>query len=182
MLPLGSKITSETLWLGTFIFAAIDAEFISILAWRINPVTFRRFKWALGITTAIFWCALWTWGLVIFWDSIYRYVFPVWAHWLIPPTFGLLYAGICLLFWWLALRLPGNAVANFWFLGGLWGMITHLFAVSIGIVNKPPVLQGAAPTAAVIFAIFEFMLYWCIILSVAVLLHHGWRKLRHVSV
>jgi hypothetical protein len=182
MLPLGSKITSETLWLGTFIFAAIDTVFIPILAWRINPATFRRFKWALVVTTTIFWCALWTWGLVTFWDSIYHYVFPAWAHWLIPPTFGLLYAGICLLFWWLALRLPGNAVANFCLLGGLWGMITHLFAVSIGIVNKPPVLQGAAPAAAVIFAIFEFMLYWCIILSVAVLLHHGWRKLRHVPV
>ena len=182
MLPLGSKITSETLWLGTFIFAAIDAVFIPILAWRINPATFRRIKWTLAIMTAIFWSSLWTWGLVNFWDSIYHYVFPAWAHWFIPPTFGLLYAGICLLFWWLALRLPGNAVANFCLLGGLWGMITHLFAVAIGIVNKPPVLQSAAPAAAVIIAIFEFMFYWCIILSVATLLHHCWQRLRNVPV
>jgi hypothetical protein len=178
MLPLGSKITSETLWLGTFIFSAIDAVFIPILAWRINVATFRRFKWILVITTAIFWSSLWTWGLVTFWNSVYHYVFPAWAHWLIPPTFGLLYAGICLLIWWLALRLPGNAVVNFSLLGGLWGMITHLIAVSIGIVSKPPVLQGAAPAAAVIMAIFEFMFYWCIILTIAALLQHGWRKLR----
>jgi hypothetical protein len=182
MLPPGSKITSETLWLGTFIFAVIDAVFVPILVWRINPAKFRRLKWTLGITTAIFCSALWTWGFVNFWDSIYHYVFPAWAHWLIPPTFGLIYAGISILFWWLALSLRGKAVANFCLLGGLWGMTTHLFAVSIGIVNKPPVLQGAAPAAAVIIAIFEFTFYWCVILSVAVLLDHGWRKLRHVSV
>ena len=99
-----------------------------------------------------------------------------------PTNLWLLYAGISLLFWWLAVRLRGNAVVNFCLFGGLWGMITHLFAVSIGIVTKPPVLQGAAPAATVIFAIFEFMLYWCIILTIAVLLHHVWRELRHVSV
>ena len=61
-------------------------------------------------------------------------------------------------------------------------MITHLFAVSLGIVSKPPALQGAAPVAAVVIAIFEFMFYWCVILSVAVFLYHGWRKMRHLSV
>jgi hypothetical protein len=38
-------------------------------------------------------------------------------------------------------------------------MMTHLFAVSIGIISKPPVLQGAAPMVAVVMAIFEFMFY-----------------------
>jgi len=178
MLPPGVKITTDVLWRGTLYFAAIDAIFISILAWRIDPATFRRFKWALVIMSALFWSALWTWGLINFWDPIYHYVFPAWAHWLIPPAFGLLYAGISLLFWGLALRLRGNAVVNFCFLGGLWGMITHLIAVSLGIVSKPPALQGASPAAAVIFAIFEFMLYWCIILSLSVFLHLGWRKMR----
>jgi hypothetical protein len=176
MLPPGVKITTDVLWLGTLIFALIDAVFIPILAWRINPAIFRRFKWALVITTAIFWSSLWAWALANFWDSVYSYVFPSWTHWLIPPTFGLLYAGISLLFWWLASHLRGNAVVNFCLFGGLWGMMTHLFAVSIGIVTKPPVLQGAAPVAAVVFAIFEFMLYWCIILSVAALRHHFFTK------
>jgi hypothetical protein len=120
MLPPGSKITSAT-WMGTLYVAAIDAVFIPILAWRIKPITFHRFKWALGITTAIFWSIIWTWGLANFWDSVYHYVFPAWAYWLIPPTFGLLYASISLLFWWLAVQLRGNAVMNFCLLGGLWG-------------------------------------------------------------
>jgi hypothetical protein len=58
MLPPGSKITSEMLWLGTLIFAAIDAVFVPFLAWRTNPETFRRFKWALVASTTIFWSAL----------------------------------------------------------------------------------------------------------------------------
>ena len=182
MLPAGAKITSEILWWGALILAAIDAGFVSILAWRINLATFRRFKWALTSTSAIFWCALWTWGLTTFWDSIYHYVFPAWAHWLIPPIFGLLYAGTSLLFWWLALRFGGNALINFCLLGGLWGMLTHLLGVYLGIVNKPPALQGAAPAAAVVFAVFEFIFYWCTILSVSTLAHTVLERLRQASV
>ena len=181
MLPPGVKITTDVLWRGTLIFAVLDAVFVSVLAWRINRGTFRRIQWTLVITSAIFWSALWTWGLATFWDSIYRYVFPAWAHWLIPPIFGLLYAGISLLMRCLAVRLRGNAVVNFCLLGGLWGLLTHVLAVSIGIVSKPPALQGAAPAAAVIFAIFEFIFYWCVILSLAVLLDHAWRKMRDQS-
>jgi hypothetical protein len=48
------KITTNMLWSGTLIFAGIGAVFIPILACRIYPATFRRFMWALGITTAIF--------------------------------------------------------------------------------------------------------------------------------
>jgi hypothetical protein len=181
MLPPGAKITTDVLWLGTLIFAVLDALVVAILAWRIKRGTFRRIQWVLGITSFLFWSALWAWGLATFWESIYRYVFPAWAHWMIPPVFGLLYAGISLLLRWLALRWRGNAVVNFCLLGGLWGLITHLIAVSIGIVTKPPALQGAAPAAAVIFAIFEFMFYWCVILSLAVFMQHGWWKMRGMS-
>jgi len=169
------------LWLGTLIFAAIDAVFIPILAWRINAATFRRFKWALVVTTAIFWCILWVWVLSKFWDSVYHYVFPSWAHWFIPPICGLLFAGMSLLFWWLAIKLRGNMVITFCLLGGLWGMATHLLAVYLGIVDEPPVLQGTAPEAAVIVAIFEFMFYWCIILSIASLLQCYWQRFRNAS-
>jgi hypothetical protein len=174
MIPPDFRITTDLLWLGAVIFAGIDLVFIPILVWRIKPGTFRRFKWTLVSVTAIYWSALWVWVLINFWDSVYQYVFPVWARWFIPPTYGLLFAGVSLLFWWLALRLHGNPVFSFCLLGGLWGMITHLLAVSLGIVTKPPVLQGAAPLAAIVIAIFEFMFYWCIILSVAAIIHYVW--------
>jgi hypothetical protein len=174
-LPPDFKVTSHMLWVGTLIFAMIDAAFVPLLAWRIKPAIFHQFKWALVITTALFWSALWTWALVNFWDSVYHYVFPTWARWLIPPAYGLLFAGVGLLFWWLALRTRGNPVVSFCLLGGLWGMTTHVWAVFLGIVDKPPMLQGVVPAAAVIVAVFEFMFYWCIILSIAVLLAGVWR-------
>ena len=182
MFPPGFRITSEMLWRGTLLFALIDAAFVPILVWRISKPTFRQLSRALFATTAIFWCCIWIWAVGNFWDSVYRYVFPGWARWLIPPVYGLLFAGVGLLFWWLATRLPGTPVASFCLLGGLWGMITHLWAVLLGIVEKPPVLQGAAPAAAVTVAVFEFMFYWCLILSIAALLFHGWRWLRGVSI
>jgi hypothetical protein len=83
-------------------------------------------------------------------------------------------------FCWLALRLPGNAVVNFCLLGGLWGMITHIWAVARGLVEKPPMLQGVNPVAAVVIAGFEFMFYWCIMLSIASLLLRGWEWLKSV--
>ena len=174
-LPPDIKVTSEVLWRGTLIFALIDLGFVPLLAWRIKPTRFRQLKWALVVTAAIFWSMLWTWAFDNFWDSVYRYFFPDWARGLVPPFYGLLFAVLVLISWWGALRFSSNPVVGFCLFGGLWGMVTHVWAVYRGIVDKPPMLQGASPVAAVVIAIFELMLYWCIILSVAGLLWRSWQ-------
>ena len=164
------KVTTQILWEGALIFALIDVVFVFILRWRIKPEAFRQLKWTLVITTGIFWCLLlvilMSW---IFWEPVYHYVFPNWARWLIPPVYGLLFAAVGLLFWSIALRFPGNPVVTWCLLGGLWGMITHIWAVYRGILDKPPMLQGASPLAAVIMPIFEFIFYYSIILSLTTL-------------
>jgi hypothetical protein len=71
------------------------------------------------------------------------------------------------------LRLPGHPVLSFCLLGGLWGMITHVWAVYLGILDKPPMLQGAGAAAAIVIAAFEFIFYWCIILSITTIFQ--WR-------
>ncbi len=165
------KVTTEVLWHATLIFAPIDAVFVSILAWRVDRTAFSAFKKMLIVTTAIFWFTMWlvmTSGM--FWDSVYHYVFPSWARWCIPPFYGLLFGAVAWLFWHLALRIPGRSVVNYCLLGGLWGALTHMWAISRGILDRPPMLQGASPVAAVVFPIFEFILYWCITVSVAFLL------------
>ncbi len=174
MLPPDTKLTSEILWRGAFIFALIDLAFVPLLAWRIKPAHFRQLRWALAGTTAIFWGSLWAWVLSWGWDPVYSYVFPGWMRPWLPPVQGLHFAVVALVFWWGALRFP-NPVLGFCLFGGLWGMVTHTWAVYLGIVNKPPLLQGASPVAAVVIAIFEFTFYWCIILSVAWALRRVWR-------
>jgi hypothetical protein len=171
ILPHGVKVTSEILWKGALIFALIDVVFVSVLTRRIKLVRFLQIKWALMVTMAVFFTLIW--GILasyVFWDSVYHYFFPEWSRWFIPPVYGLLFSAAGLLFWWIALKLPGNAVINFCLLGGFWGMITHLWAIHRGILEKPPLLQGASSVAAVVIAIFEFMFYWCIVLSIASLL------------
>jgi len=171
------KVTTEILWKAALIFAPIDAVFVAILAWRIDNRTFRSLKRTLIVTTALFWFAMW---LVMtsgwFWDAVYHYVFPGWARWFIPPVYGLLFGGVAWLFWHFAQLIPGRSVVNYCILGGLWGALSHMWAISRGILDKPPMLQGVAPIAAVVFPIFEFILYWCITVGVAWLVHRHTRS------
>ena len=64
-------------------------------------------------------------------------------------------------------------------MGGQWGMLTHIMAVFLGIVDKPPILQGMAPAVAVIIAIFEFVIYWGIILIASSQVNQGRLVLRN---
>ncbi len=167
MIPEGAKITTQVLIWGTIMFAAMDSFMVPLLAWRIRNEVFARMKTPLLIVTGFFWFGMWMWMVTGFWEPVYRFVFPGWARWVIPPVYGLLFTGVCLVFIWLAKKLGGRHAFNFLLLGGLWGMCTHLLAVELGIVSKPPPLQGASPVAAVVIAIFEFIFYWCIITIIA---------------
>jgi len=169
----GIKVTSEILWKGALYFALIDIVLVTALTKLIKPHDLRRMKWKLVIFMAFFFCLLF--GIlvsIVFWDQVYSYVFPVWARWIIPPAYGLLFSSVGLLFWWLAFRLPANKVMNFCILGGLWGMTTHIWAIYRGILEKPPMLQGASSIAAIIIAIFEFIFYWSVCLAITSLIDH----------
>jgi hypothetical protein len=182
-LPPDFKLTSEMLWQGALLFAIMDLVLAPLLASLIKPIRFRQIIWMLVIVTAIFWALLWAWVLDWGWNPVYSYVFPDWLRVWLPLLQGLHFAIVSLVFWWGALRYS-NPVVAFCLLGGMWGLVTHLWALYMGLVTKPPMMQGASPVAAVVIAIFEFMFYWCIILSIALLLWHGWqwvRRLMHME-
>jgi hypothetical protein len=173
------KVTSEILWKGAFIFALIDIVVVTALSTVIKPDDLFRMKWRLIIFMAFFFFLLFgSIVSIIFWDSVYGYVFPAWARWIIPPSYGLLFSFVGLSFWWIAFRLPGNAVISFCLLGGLWGIISHLLAIRHGILEKPPMLQGASPIAALTIAAFEFIFYWSICLGLTKLIEYIHKLLR----
>jgi hypothetical protein len=161
------KITTEILYKGALLFAVIDAVFVPLLIWRIDAETFRRLKASLVIAAALVWFAIWSWAIGKYWETVYSYVFPTWTQtWV--PWIALIVAGIVALgLRAFALQLKSNAVLAYCLFGGMIGSLTHIWAVHLGIVTKPPMLQGASPLAAVVIAFFEFMFYWCIILIVA---------------
>lgn len=163
------KITTKMLLAGAASFAGLDAVIISLLAWRIKLPTFRRMKWTQVCVAGVVWFLIWTWAITNFWETVYGYLFPPWARGWIPPAFGLLMAGVSLGLWALAVRVK-QPVVTFCLLGGAWGVCTHTWAVYLGVVTKPPMLQGASPLAALFIAFFEYAFYWCIITSLSALL------------
>jgi hypothetical protein len=172
------KITTEILWQGTLMFAFLDFVFVSVLVWRVKPFRFKAMKWFLVIVTFIFWTLIWFWAISNFWETVYGYLFPGWTRWYIPPFHGLLFAAVALFFWWLALKISGRPGLIFFILGGIWGSLTHIWAVILGITEKPPMLQGVDIAPVVIIAFFEFIFYWYIILSLSFLLNKGWEFFR----
>lgn len=167
VIPDDLKVTTEVLLRGALIFAVIDFLFVSILTRIIKHDDLFKMKWNLVIIMCLFFCVLFGSVMsIIFWDSVYSYVFPPWARWLIPPSYGVLFAFVGLLFWWIATRVRKISVITFCLLGGLWGVITHILAIQRGILDKPPMLIGSSPIAALTIAFFEFIFYWCICLSV----------------
>jgi hypothetical protein len=182
MFPPGFKITTEVLWNGMLFFAAIDLLLVPLLTWVIKPNRLIRLKWNLVVVSAIFWFALWSSMLAIFWETVYQYVFPIWAYHIIPFADGILSACITLIFWWIAIHVHRYNTTVFCLLAGVWGLISHINAVLLGIVRKPPVLQGASPYAAIGVAIFEFIFYWCIILSISAFFNFAWNRVQtHIS-
>ncbi len=172
-IPDDIKVTNEILWKGAMFFALIDVILITILTRLVKPKDLFNMKWRLIIFMAIFFCILFgSIVSIIFWDSVYSYVFPSWVRWIIPPSYGLLFSLIGLFFWWLAFHLPTNPVMNFCILGGFWGFLTHILAIQRGILEKPPMLQGTSSISALTIATFEFIFYWSICLGFTFLIEH----------
>jgi hypothetical protein len=174
-----TKLTSEMFWLGALVAALVDMVLVLLLALCVKPVRFRQLTWALTGTSTVLWgifAMACLWG---FWDLYYRHFYPGWVRWLAPLD-GLLYGAIAVALWWLALRLPGNPVVNFCLLGGLESVLEHLLGIyGLGILDKVPILQGVRPVPALVFAFFEYIFYWGIVLGVAGLLGRGWQWWRH---
>jgi hypothetical protein len=175
-MPVNLKVLSGQLWMDSGIIALVDVAFVLLLIWRIKPSRFRELKWTLVVTAAAFWSIF---GIVLvsaFWDTYYQYFFPTWFHSggvliFVPILYGL----FALAFYWLALRIPGNPILNFCFLAGLESVLEHLWGIYGLKILEIPLLQEASPASMLTFSFPEYIFYWCIVISIAVLIQNGWR-------
>ena len=161
------KITTELLYRAALVFALMDAVYIPLLVWRVREESFRRLKWNLVVAAAVVWFGIWSWAIGNFWETVYSYVFPAWAQTWVPWIAFFSAGSIAWLIWTLAVRTGTKVVPVYCLLSGALGSLTHLWAVYRGIVTKPPMLQGASPLGAVTIAFFEYIIYWCVILTLA---------------
>lgn len=161
------KVTTELLLMSALLFAAVDTIYLLVLNRSIKPDLFTKIKWGLVFTSGLIWFGIWWSVLFYFWESVYRHVFPTWSQKWLPFAFGSLMAMASFVFWTIAKKINHFPVITFCLCGGTWGVCTHVWAISRGLMTKPPMLQGGSPLAAVFLAFFEYIFYWCIITSIA---------------
>jgi hypothetical protein len=167
------QLTTPIFWQVALGVACMDALLI-LSIWRFLPTNpFARSSRWLMLISFLFFTALWssvlTWG----WDWFYRYIFPPWMH-STGLAWGALYTAIGFGMGWLSRRLPGRPAVTFCWLGGVEGLLTHLWAIyGLGAVSNPPIMHGVDPFAVLIFAVFEKAFYWMLILLLAVGAAHG---------
>lgn len=162
-------LTSALMWRGTAVGVVLAAALLLVVIRRVPPSRFARLARPVALTASAFWFVVWAyamWGP--WWDLAYRHVFPAWARWIVPPAYGALFSATALGLWWLARRTPAAPAATFCLLGGLVSLPGHLFAFyGRDMLRNVPILQGVSVQSALVFGVFEFMVYWAVILLVA---------------
>jgi len=158
-------LTSSTIWTCTGIFVILDLVLILLAHRLVSRESFRKLRALLVIVSGVFfllvWMAVLWWG----WDWFYRFIFPDWARFLLPPIFCMGYAILALGMSWLSLRLPGSPAVTWCLLGGVEGLLSHIYAIyGLGAASRPPIMQGTDPLAVLVFAVFEKAFYWSLIL------------------
>jgi hypothetical protein len=161
------QVTSGLLWRATLIAALIDAPLLILVARWVSPGLFRKLKGYLAGAAFIVYALLWgTFGSVYFWDSVYQAIFPAWFRWLLPLGYGLLFGALALPFWRVSLLSARGQALWFILLGGLVSLVGHSIGISRGLLQVP-LLAEASAASALVFGVFEFIFYWCVIVGLS---------------
>lgn len=147
---------------------AIAASFaiVAFLVWRIKPDSFRRIPWqAFGIASAIFWGIFAALLISLTWNFYYMYLVPDWYIYAAPIGAVVLYSNISIFIRWASIRLPGNPTLWFCLFGGLEALPEHAIGIYRFDILDIPMLAGSSEMSLFIFAFFEYVIYWGIVLG-----------------
>ncbi len=157
--------TSEILWRATLIAVVIDVPFLILVTRWVPSELFSKLKWYLFEAAFAVYAVIWgTFGSVLYWEAVYKAIFPVWFRWLLPLVYGLLFGALALAFWRLSMLMTRWRVVGFTLLGGLVSLVGHGIGISRGLLNVPMLAEVSA-VSALVFGVFEFIFYWCVIVS-----------------
>jgi hypothetical protein len=171
--------SSELLWQATLIVALIDTPLLIIIGRWVSSELFCKLKWYLSGAAFAVYAALWgTFGSVYFWDTVYKAIFPVWFRWLLAPVYGLLFGALALAFWRASTFTARWQAVWFSLLGGMVSLVGHGIGISRGLL-RVPLLAEVSAASALVFGVFEFIFYWCVILGLSVAGRWIGLRLRH---
>ncbi len=161
-------MTNQQLFLeNTPAFILFAILIVIFLFWRIKPVEFRKIPWShFCIAAALFWGSLTLIFVLIGWDLYYSHFTPHYFRYLAPLASIFIYPLWSLAFRWIAFRLPANPIVSFCILGGLQSFYEHAVAIYRLNLLEVPLLEGTTPVAIFIFAFFEYVVYWGIVVLI----------------
>jgi hypothetical protein len=160
--------TSEVLWRATVIAVLIDVPLLILVARWVSSELFSKLKWYLVGAAFVVYAVLWgTFGSVYYWDAVYKVIFPAWFRWLLPLVYGLLFGALALAFWRASILMPKWQVVCFSLFGGLVSLVGHGIGISRGLLQVP-LLAEVSAISALVFGVFEFIFYWCVIVGLSV--------------
>ncbi len=160
--------TSEVLWIATVIAALIDVPLLILVARWVSSELFSKLKWYLVGAAFVVYAVLWgTLGSMYYWDAVYKVIVPAWFRWLLPFVYGLLFGALALAFWRASMLMNRWQVVWFSLMGGLVSLIGHGIGISRGLL-RVPLLAEVSAVSALVFGVFEFIFYWCVIVSLSV--------------
>jgi len=176
------QVTSALLWKATGVAVSVDLPLLIVVGSLVSPALFRRLKWQLVAAASLLYAVLWfAVGSVTYWDAVYSHVFPAWSRWVLPFWFGVVFGAAALLFWAVSVRARRWPAVWFALLGGLVSLVGHGIGISRGLMRVPMLAQASA-VSALVFGVFEFVFYWCLIVGLAIAARHAGYALGLVKV
>lgn len=164
----------------TPLFTVLALLVFAFVVWRIRTAGFRQIQRRhFALAAILFWGTLATILILSVWDSYYAHFAPPAYKVLAPVASILVYPLWSLALRWLAIRLPGSPAASFCLLGGLQGTFEHWAAIYGLNILTAPMLQDSPPAAVLVFAFFEYIVYWGIVLILADLVRRLVARLRY---
>jgi len=174
------RVTGMDLLLRTALLVVLDGLLLALLVWRITRPRFRSLRWPLVASAALCWGTFAVVMLNLTWEMYYQHFYTPLSRTLAPLA-GLFYAVVALGMWWLARKLALNPVAGFFLLAGVEGVLEHLFGIYVLDILSVPILADMSPAAILVFAFFEYILYWGAVLGLAALVSVAVDRLRSGS-
>lgn len=171
-------LPSSLFWWCAAVTTVIDALLLFAFTRWVKPVFFRGMAWPLVIAAALFWGWLGLYLAPLFWGNFYSQIYPRWmvegGMMLAAPLYGLL----AWVFHRLSLRTPVHPLLGFCALGGAESVLEHLWGFYGMHILDTPWLSQASPLSILAFAVPEYVLYWCAVILLALVVRWvmGWRK------
>ena len=126
---------------------------------------FRQARRAVVMGASLFWPAFAFTLVQMTWRGYYEFFYPAWMKWGAAALALLIYPTYAFGAHWLAVRLPGYPLLWFCLMVGALAAGEHVLAwIFVDLPNRVPYLRGAPLPAVMLFAFFEYQVYWGVVL------------------